>query len=147
MKNIKLARGQRGATLFIALIMLVMLTLFALSAISLSNVNLRIVGNQQAQKMMDAAAQDAIEQVISAPASFGTTASTQTFTVNGFSVSVAAATCVYSAPADDSAKLSNAATARARNDFELIGTVTDSFTGARAVIHQGVRMVMLAGNC
>ncbi len=147
MSDHSMARKQRGATLFIALIMLVMLTLFALSAIGLSNVNLRIVGNQQVQKMMDAAAQDGIEQSMSAAETFGTTAAARTFTVNGFSVSVAAATCIYSSPADDSAKLSNAATARARNDFELVATVTDLLSGARAVIHQGARMVMLAGNC
>jgi hypothetical protein len=97
--------------------------------------------------MMEAAAQDGIEQAMSAAATFGSTASAQTYTVNGFSVSVAAASCIYSSPADDSAKLSNSATARARNDFELVATVTDLLTGARAVVHQGARMVMLAGNC
>lgn len=147
MRTQTVAKRQRGATLFIALIMLVMLTLFALSAISLSNVNLRIVGNQQVHKLMEAAAQEAIEQVMSNPASFGATASLQALTVNAFSVSVAAATCIFSAAADDSAKLSNQATARANNDFELVATVTDSLSGARAVVHQSVRMVMLAGNC
>jgi Tfp pilus assembly protein PilX len=56
---------QRGATLLVALIMLVMLTLFALSAIRTGNVGLKIVGNQQTQKSMEAAAQEAIEQVVS----------------------------------------------------------------------------------
>lgn len=58
-------RRQQGATLFIALIMLVVLTLFAVTAINLSNTNLRIAGNMQARAEVEAAAQQAIEQVIS----------------------------------------------------------------------------------
>lgn len=58
-------RRQQGATLFIALIMLVVLTLFAVTAINLSNTNLRIAGNMQARAEAEAAAQQAIEQVLS----------------------------------------------------------------------------------
>lgn len=58
-------RRQQGATLFIALIMLVVLTLFAVTAINLSNTNLRIAGNMQAKAEVEAAAQQAIEQVVS----------------------------------------------------------------------------------
>lgn len=45
--------------------MLVVLTLFAVTAINLSNTNLRIAGNMQARTEAEAAAQQAIEQVIS----------------------------------------------------------------------------------
>lgn len=58
-------RRQQGATLFVALIMLVVLTLFAVTAINLSNTNLRIAGNMQAIAEAEAAAQQAIEQVVS----------------------------------------------------------------------------------
>ena len=54
---------QSGATLIVALIMLIMMTVLAVSAINLSTINLKIVGNMQSQKAMDAAAQDAIEQI------------------------------------------------------------------------------------
>lgn len=56
---------QNGATLITALIMLVVLTLLVVSAIRSSNTNLRIVGNMQAQEEAVAAAQQAIETVIS----------------------------------------------------------------------------------
>jgi hypothetical protein len=59
------ARPQRGAALFISLVMLVVITLFVLSAINMSTVNLRVTANSQARSEGIAAAQQAIEQVIS----------------------------------------------------------------------------------
>jgi len=56
---------ERGATLIVGLIMLVVLTLLVLSAIRSSNINLRVAGNMQKQAESSAAAQQAIEQVIS----------------------------------------------------------------------------------
>jgi hypothetical protein len=57
--------SQHGAVLLVSLILLVLLTIFVLSAILMSNTNLRIVGNTQARTEAMAAAQQAIEQVIS----------------------------------------------------------------------------------
>lgn len=56
---------QTGATLLVALVMLVVLTLFAITAINFTNVNTKIVGNQQFKKEAETAAQQAIEQIIS----------------------------------------------------------------------------------
>lgn len=72
---------QRGATLLVALIMLVVLTLFVVSAISSSNTNLRIAGNMQIQNEAAAAAQQAIEQVISSIA-FTTNTAAQNISVD-----------------------------------------------------------------
>jgi hypothetical protein len=72
---------QRGATLLVALIMLVVLTLFVVSAISSSNTNLRIAGNMQIQNESAAAAQQAIEQVISSIA-FTTSTTAQNIPVD-----------------------------------------------------------------
>jgi hypothetical protein len=33
------------------------------------------------------------------------------------------------------------------NVWEVVATVTDSLTGAKAVYHQGVKIRMLSGNC
>ena len=49
MTALSLKSRQRGATLLVTLIMLVVLTLFAVTAFNLSSVNLKIVGNFQAQ--------------------------------------------------------------------------------------------------
>jgi len=60
-------RSQRGATLFIALVMLVMLTMFAVSSLNSSTTNLKVVGNMQARGEALNSAQETIETVISTP--------------------------------------------------------------------------------
>ena len=56
---------QRGIALFIGLVMLVLLTLFALVTFNLGKSSLQIVGNFQARNEAVAAAQEAIETVVS----------------------------------------------------------------------------------
>lgn len=142
------ATSQRGMTLVIVLLMLVLLTLFAVNTIRTTNVGMRIVGNEQAQQQMQAAAQDAIEQVISTPSSFDSTAVAQTLAVDGYSVSLSKPTCIYTTPASGfSASLSTSGITPEDDSFEVVATVTDPVTGAQAVVHQGVRMRALSGTC
>lgn len=61
---------QTGATLIVALMFLLIMTLFAVSSINMSTINLRIIGNMQATKTLDATAQDLIEQLIGTASSF-----------------------------------------------------------------------------
>jgi len=56
---------QRGSTLLISLIMLVLLTLIAISAMNASTSSIQIVGNAQFREEANAAAQQAIETVVS----------------------------------------------------------------------------------
>jgi len=58
-------RRQRGSTLLVALIMLVLLTLIALSAMKSTTSSIQVVGNAQFREEAKAAAQKAIESVIS----------------------------------------------------------------------------------
>lgn len=133
---------QQGATLLVALIFLVMMTLFAVSAINLSTVNLRIVGNMQATKMMDAQAQEAIERTISTMEQFNLTP--QVTTVGD--VTVQAPVCLDSQVATGySAVVTNIIPED--NTWEVVATVSDPVTGATSTIHQGVQIRMLAGNC
>ncbi len=62
------ARGQRGVTMLVALIMLVMLTLLAVSSFRVSNSNLKVVAGMQGQGEATAAAQTAIDQLVSSGA-------------------------------------------------------------------------------
>ena len=160
---------QRGATLLISLIMLVVLTLFAVTAIRTGNIGFKIVGNQQAQKLMEAAAQQAVEQVISNLANFDpatviapSTTVTQRVCVNANSgdapVAIPPATCA-SGTQVDVAPVRCIATKRSQFDsltqpmatfdnvWEITATVTDTLTGAKATYHQGVKIRMLSGNC
>lgn len=143
-------KRQRGITLFIALIFLLIMTLFAVSSINMSTTNLRIIGNMQAAKQMDAAAQDAIEQKLSDNTNFGTAvaASSVIGSVAGvdYVVDVNAPACIDSQVATGySAVVQNIIPED--NTWEIVATVSDSVTGATSTIHQGVEIRMLAGNC
>ena len=60
-----LAQRQRGATLFVSMIMLLLITLLALSSFTLGKSNLQIVGNMQQRNQTFAAAQQAVATTIS----------------------------------------------------------------------------------
>ncbi len=55
---------QHGIVLVVSLIMLVVLTLLVVASVKLSTTNLKIVGNEQALRAMEAAAQQAIETTV-----------------------------------------------------------------------------------
>lgn len=137
---------QQGIILFLVLILLVMMTLFAVSSINLSTVNLRIVGNMQAIKAMDADAQAAIEEVISSMSSFGLSPTGATIVGTTGTVTVDPPVCIDSQTATGySAVVTNIIPED--NVWEVVASVSDNVTGASSTIHQGVEIRMLAGNC
>jgi hypothetical protein len=143
-------RRQHGATLLISLIMLVVLTLFAVAGFNLSSVNLKVAGNFQAQRAMEAAAQQAIETVLTSLSNFynapPVVLAPQTITVSGFNVAVTAATCNYARRAAGFSK-DEEALAPQDTDWEVRATVTDALTGAQATITQGVLITLPKDNC
>jgi Tfp pilus assembly protein PilX len=161
--------GQHGMTLLVSLIMLVVLTLFAVTAIRAGNIGLKIVGNQQAQKLMEAAAKEAIEQTVSNLGNFDAanpiapaTTVAQRICVNATAgdpvVAIPPATCTSGTQVDVapvrciSTKRSQydsltQPTATFDNTWEIVSTVTDSLTGAKATYHQGVKIRMLSNSC
>ena len=150
----KLMKSQHGATLFVALMFLLIMTLFAVSSVNLSTVNLRIIGNMQAIKQMEATAQDAIEQILSDSSRFGLTPDLSDITVNmvtatgttAMTVDIQDIKCIDSVTATGySAAQENIIPQD--NTWEITAYVEDSVTGANMTLHQGVEMRMLAGNC
>ncbi|TAN13148.1 MAG: pilus assembly protein [Burkholderiaceae bacterium] len=98
-------RPQRGATLIVTMIFLIILMLVVASAIKVTNVNTRVVGNMQTQSEAFAAAQQAIEQVISYDFTKLPQASTTTVDINNsgkagstYNVSVAQPVCLMVKP-------------------------------------------------
>ena len=65
---IALSQRSRGVTLVIVLVFLVLITMFSISAIRASSTNLRLTQNMEVRQEATAAAQAAIETVISTPA-------------------------------------------------------------------------------
>lgn len=98
-------QSQTGATLMIAMIFLVLLTLIVISAIKATNVNTKVVGNIQIQKESEAAAQQAIETVISTDFTKSPIASTVKVDINNsgqaastYAVTVPTPTCTSVKP-------------------------------------------------
>lgn len=147
-------RQQRGSTLLVALIMLVLLTLIALSAIKSTSSSIQVVGNAQFREEAKAAAQKAIENVIST-GDFRTVAPTpQNIDVNqdgttDFTVTFAPApSCLSYKPVDPNdagvpsvCAASGGIVACYWTVWDIRAVVSDVQTGAGVVLHQGVKTI------
>lgn len=152
---------QNGAVLITSLLMLVVLTLLAVSSIRSSTVNLLIVDNMQSQMHSEALAQRAIAEVLSDHTAFSAPAP-QAFSYAGANVSVSAPECIEATLVegntgtmgtgtrligeDDDTTRENE-TGKQDTAWEFAATVADAGGGAAATVHQGVQILMPAGNC
>ena len=139
-------KRQQGATLLVVLVMLVVITLLGIASIRISGSNLLVVGNMQSRKFVENYGLQAIEQVLNSIAPFNAPTSPVAVTAPaGLTVTVSNRTCTFSAPAPGTSAVS--AIAPEDNNWEFSVTVTDSFTGARTSMVQGVKIRQLAGAC
>lgn len=164
---------QSGASLIVSIIMLAVLGLLVVSAMKASNMNLRVAGNMQSQSEATAAAQQAIERVISTTIGKAP-AYTQPIDINNdgtddYQVAVAQPECSGSDPitaqntamADlppeclgsgdsENAGIINDGKESAllcqRQQWDIAASVADPRTGAQAAIHQGILQIIIAGS-
>lgn len=161
----RLSTSQRGATLIVGLIMLAVITLLVSSAFMLSSTNIKVVGNIQFRDEATAAANVALEQVITAFQGLNATPSAQTIQVNlnndgtnFYSVAITP-TCITSSVVGDGDGLGlkgdvetpglsvgNGNIAGYITVWNIQATVSDNVTGASVVVHQGLRK-LLSSNC
>ena len=145
-------KRQCGSTLLVALIMLVMLTLIAVSAINSTTSSTQMVGNAQFSKEAGAAAQQAIENVISNTNFMSTTPAPQNIDVNGdgvadYTVTFAAPNCASVVPVNvgDVGVPSQCASSIGAvcywTEWDVAATVSDVKTGASLVVHQGIKTI------
>lgn len=145
---------QRGATLVVGLIMLVLITLMVTTAFVLSNGNLKAVGNMQFRDEAIAAANLAIEQVISTDFTAAPVALND-FGVDidqdgkpDYFVDVNVPQCVkgVAAPPDPASLSGVESGLKGLSDFntvwEIRAQVNDATTGAAVTVWQGVRKRM-----
>ena len=147
---------QRGVTLVVGLIMLVLITLVVTSAFTLSSTNLKAVGNMQFRDEAVAAANVAIERVMSADFTLAPAATSQNVDIDqdgtvDYIVNVQAPVCVRAAPitslpaTDPDASIcavgSGGAPVCFETIWELTATVSNAgaaaLTGATATVRQG----------
>ena len=150
MNNLSSRKAQRGATLVVGLIMLVLLTLVMTSAYMLSSGNLKAVGNMQFRDEAIAAANAAIEQIISSD--FTTLPVSSTILVDidqdgsdDYRVAVQTAVRVQAVPisggvANLSGVTSGVPSSTDYNSvWDIEARVNSTTTGAAVIIRQGVR--------
>ena len=139
---------QQGIVLVVTLILLVVLTLFVLSSTRMTTGNLRIVGNMQGKKMVDALAQQTVEQVLSSIAPFYTPTTViipDPPAPSGMNVAVSNRTCIRATTAPGYSAVSGVSPED--TFWNLSVDVTDTITGAKTLVTQGVRIRLPAGNC
>jgi hypothetical protein len=145
---------QQGVVLIIALIMLVIISLVVATAFTLGSSNLKSVGNVQARSEAVAAANSAIETVITG-SFLGALNSTTNVAIDmnkdgvaEYNVAVAIPLCpgrvtlvAHSTPSGFETTFgASSAAGDYMTEWELTATVTDAVTGAQAVVREGIRL-------
>ncbi len=153
MNHMTTQRRQRGATLIVGLIMLVLVTLMMVTAFMLSSTNLKSVGNMQYRDEATAAANAAIEEVISTAAIFVTPVA-KTITVGSYSVSVAKPECLYVIPIVINSSgdqnpgihiegiVASGASGYLETYWDIAVTVNDAMSGTGVETHQGIKITL-----
>lgn len=152
MSRIPSFRNEQGATLVVGLIMLTLITVMVASAFSLSSSNLKSVGNMQFRNEAVAAANKAIEQVVSSSFTSSTASESVEVDLNNdgttdYTVVVAPPACIRAKTASDPTLSSIAlgsgmSMASTWNTvWEIVATVTDATTGAKVVTRSGIRVL------
>lgn len=147
--------SQRGAALVIGLIMLVMITLMLVAALNLSTTNFRSVSNMQFREEAIAAANQAIEQVISSPFTNAPAAEEVEVDINNdgntdYLVEMAQPQCMSASiaanppPSSISLGAGMSLSSTWNTVWELDATVNgaDNVGGAAARVHAGVRVLL-----
>ena len=151
------ASRQRGAALVVGLIMLVLITLMLVTALNLGTTNFRAMTNMQFRSEAIAAANKAIEQVISspftaAPAAEAINVDLDNNAVNDYVVQIAVPQCVSATQAfgADPSSLSLPVSMSASSTWNTVWDVDASIDGADPAnvsgtamrVHAGVRVLL-----
>lgn len=141
---------QRGATLVVALIVLTLITLLVVNAFTLSSSNLKAVGNMQSRDESVAAANQAIELVVSSSFTDAPVAQEVNVDINkdgttDYTVAIALPRCIKAieVPNPDKCDENLKALCAENNwhtEWDVQATVGDAASGASVVVNQGVRV-------
>ncbi|MBF0379913.1 MAG: hypothetical protein HQL69_02790 [Magnetococcales bacterium] len=140
-------KNETGAvTLLVSLIILLIMTMLVISSININTINFRIAGNMQAQNLVEAAAQQGLEDAISQTSSFSnTTAADRTITVGDYTANVVASKCIGTEVMSGFSAVWGMSPEE--NVWEVASEVSDPLTGASITVHQGVKIQQLADSC
>ena len=152
MRLIASKHSQRGMTLLVGMIMLVLITMLVTTAFTMSTSNLKAVGNMQAHDQAIAAANVALEQVLSSP--FTTAPQAESINVDNnndgtadYVVAIATPVCVR-ASIDTLASKSDidnpllSTIDQWNTVWDVKAVVTDANTGANTTVSAGMRVLL-----
>lgn len=152
---------EGGATLIVGLIMLAVITLMVTGAFTLSNTNLKAVGNMQFRDEATAAANLAIEQLVTSfttavPVAQNIQVDLNNDGVTDYTVAITP-TCIGSSVVAEPAAIGfqgseelpglsvgGTSSSNFRTLWNIDALVTDSVSGARVRVHHGVRKILTA---
>jgi len=149
--------SERGAALVVSLILMTLITMMLASAFTLSTTNSKSVTNTQIRNEGIAAANAAIEQVVSSPFTDAPTAEAINIDINNdgivdYTVNFAAPKCMSATTITPTAlpvsslSLGSSFTSTATNYYQTVwdldATVTDNASGASLHLHQGIRKLL-----
>jgi hypothetical protein len=142
---------QDGVTLIVALIMLILFTLMISSTFMMSSTNLKAVGNMQSRSEAIAAANMAINLVLSTSFASAPQADQVEVDLNDdgtedYSVAIAIPECVQASLAaatpPSSVTLPAMSNVTWNTVWEIRASVSDPVSGASAVVRSGVRVLL-----
>lgn len=163
-----LPQRQRGATLIVGLIVLMLITAMVIAAFKFSTFNLKAVGNMQARNEAVAAASSAIEQMLgswtfnTAPQGENHDIDIDRDDVIDYTVVIAAPACLRATPLStppdpgsdaivlESGKMHETGTTTEKVYnvlWDLDAVATDSKSGTRVRVHQGVSRTLTQQQC
>lgn len=137
--------------MLMGMIMLILITLMVTSAFLLSNTNLKAVGNMQLRQEAVAAANTAIEQVLSSPFTVAPSAETIEVDINNdgftdYTVAIAKPQCIAvsidTQGARSSVALAGMTVSSWNTLWDIVAEVNDNKTGAKTTINAGVRVLL-----
>jgi hypothetical protein len=153
--NARVRRSQRGAALVVGMIMLVLITLMLVTALNLGTTNFRAMSNMQYRAEAVAAANEAIEQVISSPFTNAPAAEAIDVDVDNdadvdYVVQVATPTCIFADqasgadPSSLSLPVSMSAASTWNTVWDLDANVNDAENAGAADVRvrAGVRVLL-----
>ncbi|MDH4873342.1 hypothetical protein E8E91_21165 [Pseudomonas sp. BN515] len=146
----RLKGGEQGAALVVGLIMLLLLTMLVSSAFTMSSVSLKSVGNMQVREEALAAANTAIELVVSTDFTAAPTQTRSNVDIDNdgtvdYVVDIAPPECIQAsvaqvvAPSSENLTMSSSTW---NTVWSVDATVSDDKTGGTVKVRSGVRVLL-----
>ncbi|WP_194723883.1 PilX N-terminal domain-containing pilus assembly protein [Noviherbaspirillum malthae] len=151
---VSVSRSQRGATLIVGLILLTLITLTVTAAFKLSHLNQKTVSNMQYRNEAIAAANKALEQVISSPFTTSPAAEEINVDINhdnqpDYVVKIDRPTCIRALEIAGTGAAGSGSSSELEmpvvppnytTTWDIAATVTDAKTGTSVSVRHGVQV-------